>query len=122
RDFLGRAEVLGACGMTVLISDYFEYYRLAAYLQWRTKERIGIVLGIPSLYELFEEKYYAQLPGGILESFGRLLKNDLKIYVYPRQPSPSDKLETTSTVNLNSDLQLLYDYLFRPGSRVQLDN
>jgi hypothetical protein len=122
RDFLARAEVLGACGMTVLISDYFEYYRLAAYLQWRTRERIAIVLGVPSLYELFEEKYYAQLPGGILENFGRLFKNDLKIYVYPRQPSPTDKLETTSTVNLNSDLQLLYDYLCRRGSLVQLDN
>src|SRR6202007_308296 len=28
RDFLARAELLAACGMTVLISDYFEYYRL----------------------------------------------------------------------------------------------
>jgi hypothetical protein len=122
RDFLARAEVLGACGMTVLISDYFEYYRLAAYLSWRTRERIAIVLGIPSLYELFDEKYYAQLPGGILENFGRLFKNDLKIYVYPRQPSPTDQLETTSSVNLKSDLQLLYEYLCRRGSFVQLDN
>src|SRR2546423_9149258 len=75
RDFLARAEVLGACGMTVLISDYFEYYRLAAYLSWRTRERIAIVLGVPSMYELFDEKYYSELPGGILENFGRLFKN-----------------------------------------------
>jgi len=46
RDFLARADLLSACGMTVLISDYFEYYRLAAYLSWRTKERIGIVLAL----------------------------------------------------------------------------
>ncbi len=32
RDFLARAELLAACGMTVLITDYFDYYRLAAYL------------------------------------------------------------------------------------------
>ena len=83
RDFLARAELLAACGMTVLISDYFEYYRLAAYLAWRTKERIGIVMGVPSVVELFDEKYYTQLPGGILESFGRLFKNDFKVYVYP---------------------------------------
>ena len=31
-DFLARADVLAAAGKTVLISDYFEYYRLAAYL------------------------------------------------------------------------------------------
>jgi hypothetical protein len=122
RDFLARAEILGACGMTVLISDYFEYYRLAAYLSWRTHERIAIVLGVPSLYELFDEKYYADLPGGILENFGRLLKNDLKVYVYPLQRSPTDELQTTASVNLHSDLQLLYDYLCRRGSFVQLDN
>jgi hypothetical protein len=67
RDFLARADLLAACGMTVLISDYFEYHRLAAYLAWRTKERLGIVMGVPSLIELFDEKYYTQLPGGILE-------------------------------------------------------
>ena len=122
RDFLGRAEVLGACGMTVLISDYFEYYRLAAYLAWRTRERIGIVMGVPSVYELFDQKYYTELPGGILENFGRLFKNDLKVYVYPLQRSPSDELQTIGSVNLKSDLQLLYDYLCRRGSFVQLDN
>jgi hypothetical protein len=122
RDFLARAETLGACGMTVLISDYFEYHRLAAYLSWRTRERIAIVLGVPSIFELFDEKYYTQLPGGILENFGRLLKNNLKVYVYPLQRSPTDQLETVQTVNLKSDLQPLYDYLVRRGSFVQLDN
>ncbi|HEY2712936.1 MAG TPA: TonB-dependent receptor [Chthoniobacterales bacterium] len=122
RDFLARAELLSACGMTVLISDYFEYYRLAAYLAWRTKERIGIVLGVPSVYELFEEKYYTQLPGGTLESFGRLFKNDLKVYVYPLQRSPGDRLETIETLQVKPEVKLLYDYLVRRGSFVQLDN
>ena len=31
-DFLARADVLAAAGKTVLISDYFEFFRLAAYL------------------------------------------------------------------------------------------
>ena len=42
-------------------------------------------MGVPSLIDLFDEKNHAQLPGGILESFGRLFKNDLKLYVYPVQ-------------------------------------
>ena len=29
RDFLARGDLMAACGMTVVISDYFEYYRLA---------------------------------------------------------------------------------------------
>src|ERR1700761_5036933 len=28
RDFLARADLLAACGLTVVISDFFEYYRL----------------------------------------------------------------------------------------------
>ena len=56
RDFLARADLLAACGMTVLISDYFDYYRLAAYIGERTDQRIGIVMGVPSLIDLFDEK------------------------------------------------------------------
>jgi hypothetical protein len=122
RDFLARADLLAACGMTVLISDYFEYYRLAAYLALRTKERIGIVMGVPSVYELFDEKYYTQLPGGTLESFGRLFKNDLKIYVYPLRRHEGDALETLHTLKVDCELMLLYKYLVGRGSFVQLDN
>src|SRR5260370_17522961 len=62
RDFLARAELLAACGMTVLISDYFRYYRLAPYLALPTKGRIGAVLGLPSVSQLFYQKYYPPLP------------------------------------------------------------
>ncbi|CAN5314328.1 hypothetical protein BH09VER1_BH09VER1_36610 [soil metagenome] len=122
KDFLARAELLAACGMTVMISDYFEYYRLAAYLAWRTKERIGIVMGMPSLIDLFDEKYYTKLPGGVLESFGRLFKNDLKLYVYPYQPKAGDELQTISSVEVREEIRTLYDYLMKRGSFVHLDN
>ncbi|MDQ3304843.1 MAG: TonB-dependent receptor [Actinomycetota bacterium] len=122
RDFLARAELLGACGMTVLISDYFEYYRLASYLATRTQERIGIVMGVPSLLELFDERYYAQLPGGILESFGRLFKNDLKLYVYPLREHDDDHLQTVENLQVAAELRPLYDYLAGRGSFVPLDN
>src|SRR5579862_7843956 len=122
RDFLARAELLAACGMTVLITDYFDYYRLAAYLGERTSERIGIVMGVPSLIDLFDEKNHAQLPGGILESFGRLFKNGLKLYVYPHKPTPDDELRTVDNVKVQNELQPLYDYLYHRGSFVHLDN
>ena len=64
----------------------------------------------------------SDLPGGILENFGRLLKNDLKVYVYPLQRSPTEELQTIHTVKVTDDLQPLYDYLVRRGSFVQLDN
>jgi len=122
RDFLARAELLAACGMTTLITDYFDYYRLAAYLAQRTTERIGIVMGVPSLIDLFDEKNHAQLPGGILESFGRLFKNDLRLYVYPLLRGPGEDLCTVANVRVRDELQPLYDYLHGRGSFVDLDN
>ncbi len=122
RDFLARADLLSACGFTVLISDFFEYYRLAAYLAWRTKERVGIVMGAASLIELFEEKYYTQLPGGILESFGRLFKNELTVFVYPLRPHENAELTTVETLQVAPELRKLYGYLTERRSFVQLDN
>jgi hypothetical protein len=122
RDFLARAELLAACGETVLITDYFDYYRLAAYLGERTTERIAIVMGVPSLIDLFDEKNHAQLPGGILESFGRLFKNGLKLYVYPVRPTPDDELKTVDDIKVQPEIQPLYDYLAGRGSFVNLDN
>ena len=122
RDFLARADLLAACGMTVLISDYFEYYRLAAYLSWRTKERIGIVMGVPSLIELFDEKYYTTLPGGILESFGRLFKHNLKLFIYPLLDPATGRVITKDTMKVAPALTKLYGYLADRGSFVDLDN
>lgn len=122
RDFLARADLLAACGFHVLISDYFEYYRLAAYIAWRTKERVGIVLGAASLIELFDEKYYTALPGGILESFGRLFKNELKVFVYPLRQHQTDELTTVDNLQVAPELRKLYGYLADRGSFVQLDN
>jgi hypothetical protein len=120
KDFLARADLLSACGMTVLISDFLAYHRLAAYLAWRTDGRIGMVMGVPSLLTLFDEASHTELPGGILESFGRLLKNNLKLYVYP--VLRDGQVVTVDTVRVDDDHQPLYDYLYRRGSFVGLDN
>ncbi len=122
RDFLARADVLCACGMTVMVSDYSEFFRLGAFLGRMTKERIGLVLGVPTLLEIFNEKYYTQLPGGILESFGRLFKNDLKLFVYPMQDQLTGYLSTVDTVQVALELQKLFGYLHDRGSFVALDN
>ena len=40
-------------------------------------------MGVNNLTELFKDKYYRDLQGGILEAFGRIFSKDLKILVYP---------------------------------------
>lgn len=120
RDFLARADLLAACGTTVLISDYVAFHRLAAYLAWRTDGRIGMVMGVPSLMDQFDEATHAELPGGILESFGRLFKNDLRLFVYPMLRD--GEVTTIHNLEVREELQPLYDYLARRGSFVDLDN
>jgi hypothetical protein len=121
-DFLARADMLAASGKTVLISDYFEYYRLAAYLGRYTKKRIAITMGAASLLDLFDEKYYAELEGGILESFGRLFKNDLRLYIYPLLDNATGKLVTVDTLEVAPALRKLYGYLVDRGHIKQLEN
>jgi hypothetical protein len=82
-DFLARVDLLSDMGYTVLISNYPEYYRLTSYFRRYTKEMIGVAMGVNNIRELFDPKYYLNLEGGILEAFGRLFRNSVKLYVYP---------------------------------------
>jgi len=111
QDFLDRVDLLGTLGHPVLISNYGEFYRLAGYLFRYTRMPVGIVMGVPTLRELFEEKYYTDLDGGILESFGRMFKNDLKLYVYPLRDARSGSIITAANLRVAPHIQHLYDYL-----------
>ncbi len=90
KDFLARVDLLGDIGFNVLISNYSEYYRLTSYFRRYTKEMIGVTMGINNLIEIFNEKYYENLEGGILESFGRLFRNSVKLYIYPMRQDGFD--------------------------------
>ncbi|NJK92510.1 MAG: TonB-dependent receptor [Blastochloris sp.] len=111
-DFLARVDILAALGKTVMISNYAEFHRLAAYLSRNTKERIGIVLGIALLQEIFNEKYYRDLEGGILESFGRLFKNDLKLYIYPALSEVDGSTITAENLQVAGNVRHLYAHLY----------
>ncbi len=111
QDFLDRVDLLRTLGHPVLISNYGEFHRLASYLFRFTKCPIGLVMGIPTLKELFEEKYYADLSGGILESFGRMFKNELKLYVYPYRDPRSSSVITAGNLRVAPHLRHLYMYL-----------
>jgi hypothetical protein len=121
RDFLARADLITTVGKMVLISNYAEYYKLAAYLQRYTKSRIGIVLGVPNVKELFDTKYYDSLEGGILESFGRLFKNDLKLYVYPFRDEGGKVLQAND-VEVPPHLVHLFRHLTENGYIESIEN
>ena len=83
RDFLDRAELLCALGQNVMITNYKEYFKLVEYFSEFTQEPMVLAMGVNNLEQLFEDKYYKHIGGGILEAFGKLFSRDLKIYMYP---------------------------------------
>jgi len=110
-DFLARVDILRALGRTVLISKFAEYYRLAGYLFRYTNRPIGLVMGVPSLIEIFNEKYYANLEGGILEALGRMFKGGLKLYVYPMLDETSGKVVSATQIKVAPNLRSLFQHL-----------
>jgi hypothetical protein len=110
-DFLARVDILGALGRTVLVSKFGEYYRLAGYLSRYTNQKIGLVMGVPSLIEIFDERYYSNLEGGILEALGRMFKGGLKLFVYPIIDEKTGKLITATQVEVAPNLRSLFQYL-----------
>jgi len=83
-DFLDRVDLLCSLGQTVLISNFQEHYKLASYLSHFTKSKLlGLIIGVNNLSTIFDEKYYQNLNGGLLESFSRLFGSNVKLYVYP---------------------------------------
>jgi len=120
-DFLDRVDMLSALGRTVLISNYGEYYRLINYLTRYTDRMIGLPMGLPALTEIFEEKYYAGLEGGILEGLGRLFKSGVKLYVYPYRQADGTII-TADTYEVAPNLQYLYRHLLENNFIQSMEN
>jgi hypothetical protein len=79
---LARVEGVAHFG-GVLVSVYPETYRLVEYLRRHTDEPIRLVAGVSTFARILEESFYQNLPGSILEGFGRLLATNVKVHVSP---------------------------------------
>jgi len=112
KDFLDRVDILCSLGQTVLISNFHEYFKLVAYLSQFSPLKMALIMGMPNLEYIFEEKHYAQVDGGILTAFADLFGHNIKLYLYP---TIDDKgavlnLKTFKTVpHLRGLLQYLLD-------------
>ncbi len=82
-DLLARITLLCDLEQNVLITNYSEYFRLSSYFARFTPSPVGIILGVYNYKQIFEESYYQDIAGGLLESLGRLFRSQVKIYIYP---------------------------------------
>lgn len=110
QDFMDRAELLCSLGHTVLISNFKEYYKLVEYFNNYTKAKIGITMGVNNLVDVFDEKYYRHLSGGILEAFGKLFFKDLKVYLYPMKDPETGQIMTSNNVKVHPRMKELYKF------------
>ncbi|MFZ0961819.1 MAG: TonB-dependent receptor [Terriglobia bacterium] len=114
RDFLDRADILGALGKTVMVSNYRRFDSVTSLLRHYTSQWLGFVMGVPTLRAVFDEHYYTDLPGGIMEGLGRLFQGNVRLYVHPTR-AQSGEVATSSTLEVAPPLQHLLAYLREMG-------
>ena len=126
QDFLDRVDILNEIGQNVMVSNFREYYKLVQYFaQFRIK-KLRVVIGIPTLLNFLEKKYYTDLRGGIMEAMGKFFIDNMKLYVYPTisavsidNPTEGEELITSKNLSLAEDVRHLYQYLI--ANRMILD-
>jgi len=120
RDFLDRAELLCSLGQNVMITNFQEYYKLVEYFSEFTKARMALAMGVYNLIEIFDEKYYRNLSGGILEAFGKLFFKDLKVYLYPLKNHKTGELLTSENLKVHPRMKELYKFFKYNGKMLDI--
>lgn len=112
KDFVDRAELLTSLGYTVMISNYLKHYKMVDYLATIARgKRMGVIMGVYNLHTIFDERYYDNLPGGLLEAFGRGFGHDVKMYIYPANNVDTGELYGLKNIKIPSKLKGLLTYL-----------
>jgi hypothetical protein len=79
-ELLARVVRLAQLG-AVAVTDLVQVYRLVEFLKRYTGEPIRLAVGVLTLARLFAEEYYQALPGRLLEGLGKLLAENVRLYV-----------------------------------------
>tara|TARA_Y100001934_G_C12331457_1_gene765314 strand:+ start:328 stop:1800 length:1473 start_codon:yes stop_codon:yes gene_type:complete len=122
QDFLDRVDVLCSIGQTVLISNYGRYYKLLDYFSRFTDKRMGIILGVMNLKDIFDYHYYDHLDGGILEGIGKMFNNDSKVYVYPYKENINSDFINSKNLKIHKKVKTIYDYYISTKRIIDIEN
>jgi hypothetical protein len=82
-ELVARADALRSLGADVLIVARPEMYQAVAYLLRYTAAPIRIALGSLTVADLFQERYYRDLDGALMEALARLFAYNVRMYVQP---------------------------------------
>ena len=116
-DFMDRAKLLCALGHTVMITNFKEYYKLAEYFSNYTNKKVVLTMGVNNLIEIFDDKYYDELRGGILEAFGKLFVKNLIVFLYPMKDPKDGSIINSNNIHVANKMKNLYKY-FKYNNRL----
>lgn len=111
-DFLHRADLLCALGMTFIISNCSNHQRLINYLADYKINKLGLVIGVHELLAIINEKYESNFDGRLLVAFGELFTRNIIIYAYPALMSAhSTEIMDAFNLPVPDGIRFLYKHL-----------
>lgn len=122
KDYLNRVDILNSMGQNVMISNFKEYYKLSSYFStpgFKIKNT-RFIIGADIMSKVFDESFYQDLPGGLLEAIGLLFKKNFKLYVYPG--IKNQNLITSKEIEIKEKFKFLYKYLTENKHIIDLDH
>jgi hypothetical protein len=122
RDFLDRVDVLSGMGRIVMISNFREFYKLASWFRRFRIKNIRMIVGASTFENVIDKKYYSRLRGSIMEAFGKLFMENLKMYVYPALDKKNNQIVTLETMQVDEDIKYLFMHLVKRGYIMDVPN
>ncbi len=111
RDFLDRVDILSGMGQNVMVSGFREFYKLAEWFQRFKINNIRMVIGALTFQNVINKKYYSHLHGGMMEAFGKLFMNNLKVYIYPGRTKSTEQVIKIANMPIDDDIKHLIEHL-----------
>ena len=119
RDFVERTNLLGSLGYTVMISNYINHTDMVKYLSTIGRgEIIGLVVNVNNIHTIFDESYYKDVSGGIMEALGRGFGQKVKMYVYPAFDIETGSLHLFDDLVVPDNVSGLLDY-FKKNNKIE---
>jgi hypothetical protein len=81
---------------------------------------MALAMGVYNLIQIFDEKYYRDLSGGILEAFGKLFYRDLKVYMYPYHDQETDEYINSDNLKVHPRMKELYKFFKNNGKLLDI--
>ena len=128
-DFLARVDMIKAAGQNVMITRYAEYFKLNEFFSQHTQSKVGMIMGVGHLKLIFDEKCYAQVPGGLMAALGHLFSPNVTGLIFPAQnldlhlPTTRDLTDLITSKNfpIEGPVRDLYSFMRSRQSLVDIE-